>query len=103
MVLYHPGTRFSRVPFRFEKEKEGGMDDYHLLADFFSTWRSMNDTTKNIFIIGFYLTIIACLFGRYWLHEWLISRKELRRFYFENHAALAEHRKGEAELKDTKS
>lgn len=76
------------------------MDDYHLMADFFSTWRSMNDTTKNIFIIGFYLTIIACLFARYWLLEWLISRKELRRFYFQNHEALARERNRKAEAQD---
>ena len=69
------------------------MDDYHLMADFFSAWWSMSAKTKIIFIIGFFLTIIDCLFASYWFHEWLISREELRQFYFQNHEALARERK----------
>ncbi|MGB1896654.1 MAG: hypothetical protein ACPHVW_06580 [Parvibaculales bacterium] len=86
-----------------KKKKGAAMDNYHLMADFFSTWRSMNDITKNIFVIGFYLTIIACLFARYWLHDWLISRKELRQFYFQNHEALVRERKRKAEAQDRTS
>lgn len=63
----------------------------------------MNDITKNIFVIGFYLTIIACLFDRHWLHDWLISRKELRQFYFQNHEALVCERKRKAEAQDRTS
>ena len=59
------------------------MDEYHLLADFFSTWRSMNDTTKDIFIIGFYATIIVCLFCQYWLRDWLKHRQAVRSFVLE--------------------
>ena len=59
------------------------MDEYHLMADFFSTWRSMNDTTKNTFIIGFYATIIMCLFCRYWLRDWLEHRQAIRSFVME--------------------
>ena len=61
-----------------KKKKEAAMDEYHLMADFFSTWRSMNDTTKNTFIIGFYATIIMCLFCRYWLRDWLEHRQAIR-------------------------
>ena len=80
------------------------MDDYHLMADFFSTWRSMNDTTKNIFIIGFYLTILACFFTRYWLHEWLANRRDIRRFVLQNHKRyLGEHPQDKAETPDSRT
>jgi len=68
------------------------MDEYHLLADFFSTWRSMNDATKNIFIIGFYITVIICFLGRYWLRDWLSYRRDLRCYVMENREALLKER-----------
>lgn len=80
------------------------MDDYHLMADFFSKWRSMNDTTKNIFITGFYLTIIACLFARYWLHEWLANRRDIRRFVLQNHERYLDERlRDKAETLDSRT
>lgn len=68
------------------------MDEYHLMADFFSTWRSMNDVSKNIFIIGFYLTIMICFFGRYWAHDWFTYRRDLRRYVMANRKELLEAR-----------
>lgn len=78
------------------------MDEYHLMADFFSTWRSMNDVSKNIFIIGFYATIIICFLGHYWLRDWLGHRRDLRRYIMGNRETLLKERIKEAALPNTK-
>ena len=75
------------------------MDEFHLLADFFSTWRSMNDVTKNIFIIGFYATFIICFLGHYWLRDWFSYRRELRHYVMENREVLMKERMVEATSK----
>ena len=79
------------------------MDEYHFLADFFSSWRSMNDATKHIFIIGFYATIIIGLFFRYWQYDWLTHRQEVRRFILENQEALVNEREAETKTKAEKA
>tara|TARA_B100000925_G_C21601094_1_gene300447 strand:- start:14 stop:397 length:384 start_codon:yes stop_codon:yes gene_type:complete len=81
------------------KKKGAAMDDYHLMADFFGIWRPMNYTNKKYFYHWLFSDNHCLPFARCWLHEWLISRKKLRPFYFQNHEALACERKRKAEPK----
>lgn len=73
------------------------MDEYHFMADVLSTWRLMNDTTKNVFIIGGYATIIIGMLSWLLLRDWLRYRNALRRFVMDNHADLLRRDKNEGD------
>ena len=73
------------------------MDEYDFMADVLSTWRSMNDTTKNVFIIGGYATIIIGMLSWLLLRDWLRYRNALRRFVMDNHADLLRRDKNEGD------